>query len=144
MDVPAEIRLLGRVRAIFLEWAIAQQARVIENAFKEDLAQAKDWESRQVINAQRDFGASEHWNELRELRSRKLWKRALKLHLPLADIHWQDDQFANRFLEGESESKLYRAIREDKQKVWDFRLKIIAALTGLIGTAIGLIAILRR
>lgn len=62
----------------------------------------------------------------------------------LWDIHWQDDQFANRFLEGESESKLYRAIREDKQKVWDFRLKIIAALTGLIGTAIGLIAILRR
>jgi hypothetical protein len=79
-------------------WAVKQQALVIEHAFDSDLAKAKDGEARQNLIAQRDFEASEYWNALAALRSRKLADYAEKLYIPVDDLKWERDQYANYYL----------------------------------------------
>lgn len=147
MDIPAKIRLLNRVRRVFPKWAIERQALVIEHAFDSELSQAskaKDSEAQQSILQQRYFEASEYWNQLEELRSRKLVSRAQKLHISLEGLKWDTDQYANHYLDSTSQVQLHRAIREESRKVWEFRIKVIGALTGLIGTLIGLVAVWRK
>jgi len=96
----------------------------------------------QEVNSRREFAASEYWGAIDELESEKLARLALKYYIPLDGLEWGRDQFGNKYLAGDR-SKLYRAIRDEQHGIWEFRLKIIGALTGLIGTAIGLIAILK-
>jgi hypothetical protein len=144
MDVPTKVRLLKRLGQIAPEWSLKRQALVIEHAFDSDLAVAKDTEARESVVMQRDFEAGEYWNALAALRSRRLVDRAQKLYVPLDGLKWDTDQYANRFLDNPSEGKLYRAIREEQRRTWDFRIKVIGALTGLIGTIIGLVAIWKR
>lgn len=145
MDVPTKIRLLKRLGQIAPEWSLKRQGLVIEHAFDPDLAAAgNNLEARQSIVMQRDFEAGECWNALAALRSRRLVDRAQKLYVSLDGLKWDTDQYANRFLDNPSEAKLYRAIREEQRRTWDFRIKVIGALTGLIGTIIGLVAIWKR
>jgi hypothetical protein len=144
MDVPTKMRLLIRLGKIAPEWSLKWQASVIEHAFDSELAAAKGAEARESVVMQRDLEAGEYWNALAALRSRRLVDRAQKLYVPLDGLKWDTDQYANRFLDNPSEAKLYRAIREEKRRAWDFRIKVIGALTGLIGTVIGLVAIWKR
>jgi len=145
MDVPSKIRLLNRVRKVFPMWAVKQQALVIERAFDADLEKAKgDAEARQSIIVQRDFETGEYWDQLAALRSRKLTEYAEKLYITVDDLKWERDQYANYYLDKPSQSKLYRSIVEERRKIWDFRIKVIGALTGLIGTIIGLVAIWKK
>ncbi len=126
-------------------WAVKQQALVIEHAFDSDLAKAEeDAEARQIVLAQRDFEAGKYWNELEALRSRKLVGYAEKLYISVDDLKWERDQYANFYLHRASQSKLYGAIVEERRRIWDFRIKVIGALTGLIGTIIGLVAIWKK
>jgi len=144
MDVPAKIRLLHHVRRVFPEWATERQALVIEHAFDPELseaARAKNWDAEQAIAQRRDFEASEYWHRLAELRSHKLVRRARKLHLPVDGVKWVTGNYANRYLDSASEEQLFRAIREEERKNWEFRIKVIGALTGLIGTLIGLVSV---
>jgi hypothetical protein len=151
MNAAKKIRLLGYFKRFFPIWTTTLQAWVVEKAFDSDLAAAKDWNSRQEIISSRDFELSEFWGAINSLNCKKLVKRARKLHLSLEGAEWNDDQWGNRYLDDASESTLYHAIQDERRKVWDFRLKVlavvgtlIAALTGIIGTLIGLIAILKR
>jgi hypothetical protein len=145
MDVPAKIRLLNHVRKVVPMWALKQQALVIEHSFDSDLAKAKDDpEARSGIIRQRDFEASEYWNSLAALRSRKLTDYAEKLYITVNDLKWERDQYANYYLDRPSQSKLYRSIVEERRRIWDFRIKVIGALTGLIGTIIGLVAVWKK
>jgi len=140
-----KVRLLSKVRRVFPLWAIERQALVIEHAFDSDLAKAKeDSELRQSIIAQRNFEAGEYWHELAEFRSRKLANRAQKLYIPLDGLQWTDDGYGHRYLDAASQSQIYRAIREEGRKNWEFRIKVIGALTGLIGTIIGLVAVWKK
>src|SRR5712691_13239245 len=110
MDVPAKIRLLSRIRRVVPMWAIKQQAVVIEHAFDSDLSKAQDGEGLQGIILQRDVEASEYWNRLAALRSRKLVGYAEKLYISVDDLKWEKDQYANFYLHRASQSKLYGAI----------------------------------
>jgi hypothetical protein len=88
--------------------------------------------------------SSEYWNRLAALRSRKLVGYAEKLYISVDDLKWEKDQYGNYYLDRASQSKLYRAIVEERRRNWDFRIKVIGALTGLIGTIIGLVAIWKK
>ena len=64
---------------------------------------------------------------------------------------WKDDQMGNRYLDETSESRLFHAIKDERYKTWEFRLKVLGvlgtlifALTGIIGSLIGLIAIWKK
>jgi hypothetical protein len=120
MDVKKKIRLLNKVRRIFPEWALVRQARVIERAFDDDLLNAKDDpKAFFMAEAMRDNEASEYWMALQERRSLKLSRRARKLHIAQGNLKWERDAYGNRYLED-------------------------GALTGLIGTIIGLVAIWKK
>jgi len=144
VDVQTKLWLLNRVRKLFPEWAIERQAIVIEHAFDADLAATKDAEARQALEAQQDAESKEYWDELAELQSHKLIRRANKLHIPLDGLIWHKGIYNNRYLDPKVRIRLHNAIREEKRKTWEFRMKVIGALTGLIGTIIGLVAILKR
>jgi len=125
---------------------------VIERSSAPDFVRAKgDAEALQAVVRQRDVEAGEYWHALDELRSRRLVNKAQKLFIPLEDVRWKSDCYANFFLDGATRAKLHRAIIEERRKVWDFRLRIIGAiatiitvLTGLLGAYIGVLAFLRR
>jgi hypothetical protein len=144
VDVRTKLRLLNRVRKVFPEWAIERQAIVLEHAFDADLATAKNSEARQELEAQRDAESSEYWEQLAELQSHKLIRHANKRHIPLDGLIWHLGNYGNRYLDAKVRIRLYNAIREEKRKTWEFRMKLIGALTGLVGTIIGLVAILKR
>lgn len=143
MDTPKEIRLLERLKKFFPEWVVEQQARTIERAFQPELRKARnDPEARYKIERQREFEVTEYWDELAQLRSRKLVKQARKLHIPLGPVKWETGNYGHNYLADETETHLYREIREENRKIWEFRIKAIIALTGLLGTLIGVLTVL--
>ena len=141
MEVRTKIRALNWVKVIFPEWAIRLQARVVYAAFDDELAQARDGEAREHVRSQRAFETSEYWDELRTLRSDRLIKQAHELYVSTEGLIWITGNFGHKYLDGPSESELKRAVRDQKHKIWEFRIKILTALTGLIGTIIGLVSI---
>jgi hypothetical protein len=145
--VPQKIRVLDRLRRIFPQWTLQRQARVIEHAFDPEIAKAKakkDWEALQNIGGQCVHESAEYWDALAELRSNRLAKKASKRGILTEGLEWETGNYANRYLTRASETKLRRAVIEERRKDWEFRLKIIGALTGLVGTLIGLVALLTR
>lgn len=98
-----------------------------------------------------------------EIESGKLLHRADEMDLDLDDIqlpeneksHLEVGMWGNEYLNPASRKGLKRAMREralsyrkERREVWDLRLKIftgvVSALTGLVGAAIGLIALLKK
>ena|SRR5437867_1707038 len=148
MEVPTKIRLLNCFRRIFPEWTMRRQALVIEHAFDSDLAKEKNYAARVDLTHQRDHEASEYWGALAEFRSRQLVNEAQKVYIPLDGMEWETDQYANRYLDSQSQSKLSKLVVEETRKTWEFRLKVIGgvigALTGLVGTIIGLVAVWKK
>ena len=145
--VRVRLRALQYVRNIFSswEWPIARQARTVEHAFDDDLARAgKSAEARMQIEQQRAFEADEYWDELRELRSMRLMRQGRRLHIHVGDVKWAWGSYGNRYLDYESEVRLYRAVRDERRGIWEFRIKVLTALTGLIGVVIGLVAFLKK
>lgn len=147
MNVPAKLHLLKKFARLFPKWSLRQQALVIERSFDSGLAKAS-WQARQEIMRDRAFEADEYRNALAELRSRQLVRRAQKHYVRLDGLVWDSDQYGNQYLSNATESQLYQAVKEERRKAWEFRLKIIGilttALTGLVGTIIGLVAILKK
>jgi uncharacterized membrane protein YvbJ len=139
MDVPSKIRLLGRIRKVFPEWAIRKQAGVIYASFNSDLKKARDWEHRKEIEAERGFATREYWDALSELRSRKLVGLAHQFHIETAGVTWVTGRHGNRFLDEASETKLYRAIQDKRRALQKFRNKIIRIIVGIIVVIIGLV-----
>jgi hypothetical protein len=148
LSIARKIRILGLLEKVAPAWAIRRQALVIEHAFDSDLAKAKDLDSRQEIASQRQWEASEYWGALAEYRTNRLLSRARKLYLVPDELKWVTDGYANCYLDNDSLSKLNKIVVEEGRRAWDFRLKvmgvIVSALTGLVGTLIGLIAIWKK
>jgi hypothetical protein len=126
---------------------------VVEARQKKDEGLREEWESRHewdftVIDAEIKY------NESRELRD-----RANRLYLPTPEFS-DETKWLNRdpemmenwyILRPEALTELRTAIRKEereRREVWESRIKIagvlITGLTGLIGTAIGLVAVLKK
>jgi len=129
-------------------WTTQRQALVIERAFDARMAKEKDLNVRANMASEREWEASEYWGALSEIRSHRLLARARKIYLAPEGMEWITDGFANRYLSDPSLSKLNKLVVEENRKTWEFRFKIIGvavgALTGLVGTLIGLVAIWKK
>ena len=142
---PQKIRVLNRFRGIFPQWTLRRQVRVIEHTFDSEIAEAKrqkDWDGVQAIEGNASDECAEYWDALAELRSERLVKKASKRGILTEGLEWQIGNYGERYLTHTSETKLRRAVIDDVRKDWEFRLKIIGALTGLVGALIGLAAFL--
>ncbi len=59
-------------------------------------------------------------------------------------LQWERGNYGDRYLDRPSLSTLYHAVKEQKDKVREYRLKLAGAITGIIGALIGLVAIWKR
>jgi hypothetical protein len=143
-----KIRLLSQLKKIAPAWAMRRQALVVEHAFDSDMEKAKNFEARQVVASGRYHEASEYWGALAEFRTQQLLERARKLYIVPDGVEWITDGYANRYLDDASLSKLNKLVLEETRETWEFRLKVIGgvigALTGLVGTVIGLVAVWKK
>jgi|ERR1035437_33390 hypothetical protein len=129
-------------------WTLRRQASVIYHAFDVDLAKAQASGNRNKYDElaqQQQFEASEYQDKLRCVRTRRLLMEAETLYIHIPDLRWESGQFSqDRFLDDASESKLYYAVKEQKEKRREYYLKLATAITGMIGALIGLIAIVKK
>jgi hypothetical protein len=120
---------------------------VIYRAFDAELAKAKADGKRDELGGleqQRYWEISEYEDKILAIRSRKLMADANDLYVYIPDLQWETGNYGDRYLERASASKLYLAVKEQKDKVREYRLKLAGACTGLIGALIGLIAVWKK
>ncbi len=132
---------------LFPIWALKRQARVIYRAFDADLAKARASKDADEINSleqQRYFETSEYEDRILSIQSRRLVADAENLYVYIPDLQWEHGNYGDRYLDRTSISKLYHAVKEQKDKNKEYRLKLAGAIIGIIGALIGLIAVLKK
>jgi hypothetical protein len=144
MDLPKKILILNCMKKVCPEWALILQAKAVERAFDADISKAKSEKERDNLTSRCQYDVEPFYGALDALRSRRLFRKAQKLHIATEDLKWQEDEWGHSSISNASQSKLARSIKEDERATWEFRFKIIASLIGLIGALIGLIAILKK
>jgi hypothetical protein len=87
--------------------------------------------------AQANFG-------LRSIQSRRLWMNAQRLYIRLPNLKWEEGPYGDQSLNEESFSVLFHAVKEKRAKALDTRRKLAGAITGIIGTLIGLVAVWKK
>jgi hypothetical protein len=83
------------------------------------------------------------------LLSRRLLREAERFEIPTPQHDdksaWEESpSFAERFLNTETAAKLRAALRKEKNERWELSLKVVGALTGIVGALIGLVAMLKK
>jgi hypothetical protein len=147
MKTTSKIRLYGYLDRLFPIWALKRQARVIYQAFEADLAKAKaggktdEYES---LWHDQHFETREYEDKILSIQSHSLQADAKSLFIYIPDLQWERGNYGDRYLDTASLSKLHHAVKEVKNNIREYRLKLAAALTGVIGVLIGLIAIWKK
>jgi hypothetical protein len=85
------------------------------------------------LKAEMEYQCSAYTDEIAEIESRRLLRRAEKQLLSEDDIqidvpnksHWKDGQFGNRFLRPDSMRKLARQVRDAENSARDLRMKYV-------------------
>jgi hypothetical protein len=147
MDIRKKLRLLGFFQPVFPLWVLKRQAEVVHHAFAADLAEAKakkDTEGYEHLRGQQQFETTEYLDELRAIQSGRLLMEAQNLYIYVPDLKWEHGPYGHMYLDRESESKLYHAVKEQKYKMREYRLKLASAITGIIGALIGLVAVWKK
>lgn len=123
MDYRQKLRLLGFVETIPLwvvkRWVLKRKADVIYHAFDADLANAKarnDTEEYRVLRGQQKYEIEECIDELHSIESYRLEMEAQSLYIHVPGLKWEDGRFGHRYLDRESLSKLYYAVKEQKTR----------------------------
>jgi hypothetical protein len=135
------VRFWGR---LFPIPALKMEARIVSDAHDATLKAAKTKQDREVIEFQLQDDACEYADAIASIQSRKLAAQAEDLFVYLTDLKWEQGNYAERYLDRASLSRLFHAVKEQKDKNRDYRLRMAGALTGIIGALIGLLAILRK
>jgi hypothetical protein len=146
MDISQRLHLFDRLQKVFPTWALKRKASVIYHAFDTDFAKlAKtDHQARHDLAGQRSFETGEYEDDLLAHQSRKLLRGARRQYIHVPDLVWETGPFGARYLDQASLSKLYLLVKEREDRNRDFYLKLITALTGVIGALIGVLAFLKK
>ena len=147
MDIPKKLRLIGYFERVFPVWSLKWKSRVIHCAFDAELAKAKLDGKRDDfggLEQQRHWETSEYEDKILAIRSRKLMADANRLYVYIPDLQWETGNHGDHYLKRVSASKLYLAVRKQKDKIREYRLKLAGACTGIIGALIGLIAVWKK
>ena len=76
--------------------------------------------------------------------ARGLIAKARRLYVPLDDLIWETGHFGQRFLTPASEAKLFNALKVARRDNWELWVKIILALSGLVGALTGMLAVWKK
>jgi hypothetical protein len=147
VTLPDKIRRLERLKNIFPLFTLERQASLIGRSFDDEIAHATsrgDIEEAASLGQTREFELQEYRDQILTIRTKKLLAKARELYILFSDLKWERGVYGWSYLESESLSKVYHAVREERYKRAEFRLKLIGALTGIIGALIGLAAVLKR
>jgi len=147
METRTKLHVLAYVERLFPIWALKRQAGVIYRAFDADLAKAranKNAGELDSLEQQRHWETSEYEDKILSIKSRRLVAAAEGLYLYIPDLQWEQGNYGDRYLDRASLSKLYHAVKEQKDKNREYRLKLAGAITGIIGALIGLIAVWKK
>lgn len=112
--------------------------------FEIDLKRARSSGEREELEYERYFELSEYEEAIQTMQSRRLMAEARDLFIFIPDLKWEDGQWGGRFLKQESLSKLYHAVKAQKESIRDYRIRLVTATTGIIGALIGLLAIWKK
>jgi len=147
MDILKKLRLIGYLDKFIPIRALKWKSRVIYHAFDANLAKAKasgKMDQIRDFEQQRSWETDEYEDKILAIRSRKLTADADKLYVYIPDLQWEMGNYGDRYLERASASKLYLAVKEQKDKIREYRLKLAGACTGIIGALIGLVAVWKK
>lgn len=141
MGIPKKLRFL--YRSLFRQRWLEQQVRVI----LVDLDQAMmSKDSERICNLRGSL--VERLDELRSMQSRSLQREAERLYIHIPDLEWERGMFVDRYRSETSKSKLYYAVKEQKDKNREYHLRlaavVIPAIVGIIGALTGLIAVWKK
>jgi hypothetical protein len=150
------VSLWKLLRYPFPVWYCNHWLNWLHRQYERDRKQAQTQAEKEALWSQEQFEAAEYFGERETVRTRRLVAKARRLHISVEDLpipsnqesHWQEGDFGHRYLSDRSQAAMYRAIWQARKEYWDFWLKItgaiIAALTGLVGATIGLLAFLTK
>ena len=124
--------------------ALKMEARIVKRAHDAQLRAAKTKQDRESIEFQRQDDACEYADAIASLQSRRLIAQAEDLFVYLPDLNWEQGNYGDRYLDKASLSRLFHAVKEQRDKNRDYRLRMASALTGIIGALIGVLAFLRK
>jgi hypothetical protein len=141
--------LLGRP---FPVWYCNHWIAWLHREFERDRELAKTQEEKESLWEQERFEASEYHGRREMILTRHLLAKARTFHLSLEDLpgpsgqdsHWETGDLGHRYLSNRSYAALHRAIWQAQKEYWELWLKIIGAVTGLVGASIGLLALLKK
>lgn len=127
----------------FPVWYNNRQLIFLHREFERDRKRAKTKEEKEGLWHREQFEASDYCGDRETILTRRLLAKARKFYLSLEDLpipsnqdtHWEEGHFGQRYLTSRSYAALQRAIWQARKEHWDFWLKIIGAVTGLVGTA---------
>ena len=140
MGVPKELRLL--YRRLF-PGCLERQVRAIEV----DLAKARASKDSERVDSLR-VALLECSDERKSMQSQKLLREAERLYIHIPDLEYERGTFVDSYLSETSQSKLYYAVKEQKDKNREYLLRlaalVIPAIVGIIGALTGLIAVWKK
>jgi len=79
---------------------------------------------------------------IRYLQSLRLLNAAKKYYIDTSNLKWETGSYVEHYLDTESLSRLNKEVQEARGKERDSQLKILTALTGVIGALTGVIGVL--
>ncbi len=145
-----EQRRLRELREAEQELRAARQIEIAEAARGKQIAFVRG------LKAQMEFECSAYTDEVAEIESRLLKRRAERYLLSENDLqiegpcesHWEEGRFGNRFLRAESMRKLARQVRDAEASARDNRMKYVSQwaslIFGFMGLTIGIVSLLAK
>ncbi|MBY5658297.1 hypothetical protein [Rhizobium leguminosarum] len=110
---------------------------------------ANDWDKRNELIYQSDFEVSEYEDEVAEIRSNRLLRRARRLSLPIpskhdvGDLWWQSRTLGTWALTDVAFAELRRAVRLEEKERRDVWLALGGMLVSLLSLVVAIIALLK-
>ena len=144
MKTQTKLKLLCSVGRLFPVWALRKQSNVVYNAFEAELKAASKNQDREFIEHRQYSEVREYEDRIASIQSRRLAAEAENLFIYLPDLIWEQGNYGDRYLDKPSLSRLFHAVKEQKDKIRDYRLRLAGALTGIIGALIGLLAVWKK
>ncbi len=144
MKLQTKLALLHFLQRFFPVWVLKKQSRIVSRSFEVDLERARSSGDRERLEYERYFELSEYDEAIQTIHSRRLMAQARELFIFIPDLKWEEGKWGGHFLCQESLSKLYHAVKAQRDSKREYRIRIVTAATGMIGALIGLFAIWKR
>jgi len=137
---------------LFPVWYCNHWLAWLHREFERDRELAKTKEEYQALWLHERFESGKRHDQRELILTHRLLAKARNFHLSLQDLpvpsnqesHWKEGEFGHNYLSDRSYAALHRAIWQARKEYWDLWLKIIGAVTGLVGASIGLLALLKK